>query len=143
MHEESSKQYILKPSLEGGGHNVYGSAIPAFLSRTPEEEWANYIFMKEIASPVVQNCLMSPQGLYKGGVVSELGVFGVCLWRRMEGVKVEVIKEEEPSWSFKTKKRGVDEMSVVKGFGCFGSPALVEGAVFEACCLQQEEGEED
>jgi hypothetical protein len=29
-------------------------------------------------------------------------------------------------WSFKTKAAGVDEMSVVKGYGCFDCPRLVD-----------------
>ncbi|TVY46725.1 Glutathione synthetase large chain [Lachnellula occidentalis] len=143
MDEEVSEGYVLKPSLEGGGHNVYGSAIPAFLACTPEEEWSRYILMSKIVSPTVQNLLMSPQGLYKGPVISELGVFGVCLWRRSgeaEG-RVEMIGNTEPCcWSFKTKSKGVDEMSVVKGYGCFDSPALVDNDVFMACCRDDEQG---
>jgi glutathione synthase len=141
QHLEKSRNYVLKPSLEGGGHNIYGSEIPAFLARTPEKKWSNYILMQKIYSPSINNLLMSAQGLYKGPVISELGVFGVVLWKKNqkgekgdgnEG-KVEIIEDLEPCWSFKTKKREVDEMSVVKGYGCFDSPALVEGEVFEAC----------
>jgi glutathione synthase len=137
---EQSRDYVLKPSLEGGGHNIYGSEIPAFLARTPEEKWRNYILMQKIHSPSITNLLMSAQGLYRGPVISELGVFGVVLWKKNqkgergggnEG-KVEIIEDLEPCWSFKTKKREVDEMSVVKGYGCFDSPALVEGDVFKA-----------
>ncbi|TVY32176.1 Glutathione synthetase large chain [Lachnellula subtilissima] len=142
MDEETSEGYVLKPSLEGGGHNVYGSSIPTFLACTPEENWSRYILMSKIASPNVQNLLMSPQGLYKGPVISELGVFGVCLWRRSgeaEG-RVEMIEDKEPCcWSFKTKSAGVDEMSVVKGYGCFDSPALVDNDVFTAYCRDGEQ----
>ena len=69
-------------------------------------------------------------------MISELGVFGVCLWRRREGegerTRAEIVDEFEPSWSFKTKDASVDEMSVVKGYGCFDSPMLVDLSVFEA-----------
>ncbi|TVY52653.1 Glutathione synthetase [Lachnellula cervina] len=141
MDGEASMGYVLKPSLEGGGHNIYGSSIPAFLACTPEEKWSRYILMSKIVSPTVHNLLMSPQGLYNGPVISELGVFGVCLWRRSgeaEG-RVEIIADREPCcWSFKTKSAGVDEMSVVKGYGCFDSPALVDNDVFMACCRDAE-----
>ncbi|TVY12939.1 Glutathione synthetase large chain [Lachnellula arida] len=138
---EAAEGYVLKPSLEGGGHNIYGSSIPAFLARTPEEKWSRYILMSKIVSPTVRNLLMSAQGLYNGPVISELGVFGVCLWRRSgetEG-RVEMVEDQEPCcWSFKTKGAGVDEMSVVKGYGCFDSPALVDDDVFMACCRDAE-----
>jgi glutathione synthase len=135
--EESARGYVLKPSLEGGGHNVYGSSIPPFLARTPKGKWGNYILQRKIIPPQIQNLLMSPQGLYKGPVISELGVFGIYLWKGKEGV-VEIVEEKEPCWSFKTKSADVDEMSVVKGYGCFDSPALVNLSDFMACC---DEGE--
>lgn len=37
----------------------------------------------------------------------------------------------EAGWSLKTKPANVDEMSVVKGYGCFDSPYLV-GSKHEA-----------
>lgn len=145
-------KYILKPSLEGGGHNVYGKDIPGFLAQLPNELWASYILMERIQAPMPYNALISPRGTYEGRVISELGVFGICLWR---GAAEETVSEksdagpdhlprrqhlQEASWSFKTKAADMDEMSVVKGYGCFDSPALVDGATFASCC--QPEGEE-
>lgn len=123
------KEYILKPSLEGGGHNIYGEQITAFLEQNPRDEWHKYILMKRIQSPFLKNFLMSAQRFYEGAVVSELGVFGVCLWEGT-GKGAEIFEEQEPSWSFKTKDANVDEMSVVKGYGCFDSPALVDDETF-------------
>lgn len=132
MDKKTSKDYVLKPSLEGGGHNIYGRDIPSFLARIPKDMWRNYILMKKITSPPIHNHLMSPQDLYTGPVISELGVFGVCLWKKTED-RVEILDEKDPCWSFKAKSAGVDEMSVVKGYGCFDSPALVELETFDAC----------
>lgn len=139
MDEKMAKDYVLKPSLEGGGHNVYGHAIPGFLKRMGKEKWGGYVLMEKIVPPTLSGVLMSQRGIYEGDVVSELGVFGVCLWRRKEGdgrkrARVEIVEELEPSWSFKTKDASVDEMSVVKGYGCFDSPLLVDREVFAACC---------
>ena len=77
--------------------------------------------------------------MFEGNVISELGIFGVCLWKRKAGdgkesARAEIVEELEPSWSFKTKNANVDEMSVVKGYGCFDSPLLVEKEVFADCC---------
>lgn len=125
-HEESAEGYILKPSLDGGGHNIYGADIPEFLSRTPWEKWGNYILMEKITPPEMSNMLITYQDMYYGPVVSELGVFGSCLWRRQRGDREPaMLSNEQVGWSFKTKPVEIDEMSVVKGYGCFDCPRLV------------------
>jgi glutathione synthase len=141
MDVKKASGCVLKPSLEGGGHNVYGTDIPGFLSAVDEMEWGSYVLMDQITPPNLENILMSTIGIHEGGVVSEFGVFGVCIWRRKEKLEsdgigrvalAEMVEELEPSWSFKTKDKNVNEMSVVKGYGCFDSPALVDADVFEA-----------
>ncbi|XRM36799.1 hypothetical protein ABZX51_000289 [Aspergillus tubingensis] len=120
-NHETAWRYILKPSLEGGGHNIYGENIPGFLLRMGSEaEWGRYVLMERIRSPVVRNVLMSRMGVEESDVVSELGVFGLCIWK-----KGDILRNETVGWSLKTKFADVDEMSVVKGFGCFDTPLLV------------------
>ncbi|KAL8648357.1 MAG: hypothetical protein Q9210_005038 [Variospora velana] len=122
----TAQGYVLKPSLEGGGHNVHGSAIPDYLQSLPQASWPNYILMQRIEPPPdIHNSLISFRGLQSGPIVSELGVFGMCIWEEdpMEGPKVKHM--EHGCFSFKSKARGVDEMSVVKGYGHFDSPWLV------------------
>ncbi|KAL9002150.1 MAG: hypothetical protein Q9188_004898 [Gyalolechia gomerana] len=119
-------KYVLKPSLEGGEHNVYGSAIPEFLQSLPREEWQTYILMEKIEPSIdVHNSLITFRGLYSGPVVSELGVFGVCLWEEHGNREVKLRENSYAGFSLKTKAIGVDEMSVVKGYACFDSPTLV------------------
>lgn len=136
MDPGTAKSHVLKPSREGGGHNIYGEDIVGFLGATPKELWPTYILMEKIIPPIVNNFLMSSRGMYEGPVISELGVFGVYLGRRKESLKggkqAEIVKELEPCWSFKTKDTSVNEMSVVKGYGCFDSPALVAMEVFSS-----------
>ncbi|KAI9931379.1 hypothetical protein ASPWEDRAFT_169778 [Aspergillus wentii DTO 134E9] len=115
-----SKDYILKPSLEGGGHNVFGDAIPDFLASIPESSWGAYILMERIPSPLVMNVLLSSLGIDSGEVISELGIFGTCLWKQGE-----MLQNSVAGWSFKTKHEDVDEMNVVKGYGCFDTPLLI------------------
>ncbi|KAI7978490.1 hypothetical protein EIK77_002041 [Talaromyces pinophilus] len=133
--EELAENYILKPaSLEGGGNNIYGADIPAFLkTMSPEgSEKSAYILMERIRSPLnVYGMLMSSsRGVTADEVVSEFGVFGGCLWERKESSseqdKCQVIMNRVIGWSFKTKEVTVDEMSVVKGYGCFDTPYLVD-----------------
>jgi glutathione synthase len=133
LDSKTARNHVLKPSLEGGGHNVYGEEIVAFLKNTPEELWPSYILMENITPPLLNNCLMSSRGFYEGPVVSELGIFGVCVWKRVqngEKPQAEMVSELDPSWSLRTKDASVDEMSVVKGYGCFDSPALVDLDIF-------------
>lgn len=121
-----AQDYILKPSLEGGGHNVYGDAIPQFLASVPRSTWCAYILMERIVTPGLQNTLLSSAGLDVGDVISELGVFGTCLWEKSPtSGSCQIIQNKVAGWSFKTKYDDVDEMSVVKGYGCFDTPLLV------------------
>lgn len=131
-----SMGYVLKPSLEGGGHNVYRDAIPRFLANVPKEKWRDYVLMEMITPPEIRNTLISWPRRYDGPVVSELGIFGTILWRKqgLDGKEktvdapsadtLDVVSNVQAGWSFKTKSQDVDEMSVVKGYGCFDSPLL-------------------
>jgi glutathione synthase len=129
----SSGKYILKPvSLEGGGHNTYDPGkIQELITGLPPDSplWDAYILMERINSPRnVYGVLMAPErGIVAEEVVSELGVFGGCLWMDTgEEKECRIIENRVVGWSFKTKEVGVDEMSVVKGYGCFDTPLLID-----------------
>lgn len=120
----TAAKHVLKPSLEGGGHNIYRDDIPEFLEDIPESLWHTYILMELINPPVQDNILLSQRGLYSGPVISELGIFGVCLWRSTAHGP-DLIENFSAGWSFKTKTKETNEMSVIKGYGCFDSPCLI------------------
>ena len=152
---KTASNYVLKPSLEGGGHNIYGADIPTFLESVPESQWQTFILM-ELINPLVQkSILLTTTGIYHGAIaeedrklhdrqcdsstaatdiishvggptVSELGIFGVCMWQCKDDGAVEIIANSKAGWSLKTKPANVKEMSVVKGYGCFDSPYLVD-----------------
>jgi hypothetical protein len=159
---QTAVNYVLKPSLEGGGHNIYRGDIPQFLESVPQELWHTHILM-ELINPVVhRNILLSPRGMYTaddgesatdsdqrqnprtvqsagqvpGPTVSELGIFGVCLWKRKGKAHgnqdIDILKNTEAGWSLKTKPEAVDEMSVVKGYGCFDCLYLVDEETYLA-----------
>ncbi|KAL8901349.1 MAG: hypothetical protein Q9207_005244 [Kuettlingeria erythrocarpa] len=126
LNPVTAEKYILKPSKEGGGHNVHGYAIPAYLQRIPQEHWAQYILMERIEPPPdIDNSLLSFRGVSSGPVVSELGILGLCVWDEGERDEEKVKDFGQSCFMFKTKASGVDEMSVVKGDGYFDSPWLV------------------
>jgi len=161
LDSRTARNHVLKPSLEGGGHNVYGSDILGFLRTVPQSKWHTYILM-ELINPVIQRgILLTTGGMYHAAVaedtygphdqprtdssissgdlvtrlggptVSELGIFGVCMWRRRKrrlwprSGSPDLMINSEAGWSLKTKPANVNEMSVVKGYGCFDSPYLV------------------
>ncbi|CEJ61667.1 hypothetical protein PMG11_10191 [Penicillium brasilianum] len=127
---EKSVNYILKPSLEGGGHNVYGTEIPDFLASIPKERWFSYILMERIQPPIQSNVLMGPTALDSGQTVSELGIIGCCLWQspsdQTSDHRCKMLHNSVGGWTFKTKFADVDEMSVVKGYGHFDTPRLMD-----------------
>lgn len=129
LDPELAINYVLKPNLEGGGHNTYRAAISAYLKAQPSETWKKYIIMRLIEPPATTGTLMMPHDLYHGEIISELGVWGTCLWERngasaSDGGGIMLAVNEAAGWTFKSKPADVDEMSVVKGFGCFDCPLL-------------------
>ncbi|KAK3699703.1 hypothetical protein LTR37_016308 [Vermiconidia calcicola] len=128
LDPKRAANYVLKPNLEGGGHNIYRSNIAGFLSSRPREEWHKYVLVRLIEPPPSTGTIMMPEALYHGAVVSELGVLGTCLWQRRSraGSEVEIKQNKIAGWTFKTKPMGIDEMSVVKGYGVFDCPLLVD-----------------
>lgn len=127
LSEGKAGDYVLKPNLEGGSNNVYGDDIPEFLSQVDmQQTWDSYILMQKINAPLVGGVLISSVSGYQGPTVSELGVLGTCIWRRDDlGQGLEVLENSQSGWTFKTKPCDVEEMSVVKGYGCFDCPCLI------------------
>ncbi|KAI4199125.1 MAG: hypothetical protein LQ350_004815 [Teloschistes chrysophthalmus] len=144
--EKASENYVLKPQREGGGNNIYGTDIPAFLKSLGDDQrkWRSHILMELIRPPVLENTIFRNGECQSGEVVGELGVYGVCLWRNKveNGGGKEVAAEEddlgggtrsgesvlenwEAGFLLRTKGRASQEGGVAAGFGCVDSPCLV------------------
>jgi len=119
---EKCKSYVLKPQREGGGNNIYRSAIPPFLEALPESHWKSFILMEIITPPPVQNLILRNGVIEQGGVICELGVYGTCLW---DQVKKETLHNEEAGYLLRTKGDKSEEGGVAAGFGCMDSCRLV------------------
>ncbi|KAI4248682.1 MAG: hypothetical protein LQ352_005858 [Teloschistes flavicans] len=143
--EETSEGYVLKPQREGGGNNIYGTAIPAFLKSLGDDQrkWRSHILMELIRPPVLENTIFRNGECQSGEVVGELGVYGVCLWRNgaKDGggrkIAVEedgkgtrpdkgVLENWEAGFLLRTKGKASQEGGVAAGFGCVDSPCLVD-----------------
>ncbi|KAH8922935.1 glutathione synthase [Atractiella rhizophila] len=130
-HEESER-FVLKPQREGGGNNIYRTKIPNFLAGLEKKdlekaagearEREGYILM-ELIKPPAQKSLLIKSGLEEatvGETISELGIFGVCLFGT-EAVKVN----ESGGHLLRTKGKESDEGGVAVGFSVIDSPWLV------------------
>jgi glutathione synthetase len=125
----SASRYVLKPQREGGGNNIYRKAIPPFLEKLPETHWPAYILMEMIEPPPLTNAILRNGELQRGGVICELGVYGVCLWKDATGSedKGEILESWEAGYLLRTKGDQSEEGGVAAGFGAVDSCCLVDG----------------
>jgi glutathione synthetase len=124
----AASRYVLKPQREGGGNNIYRKAIPPFLEKLPETQWPAYILMEMIEPPPQTNAILRNGELQRGGVICELGVYGVCLWRNGSGAeKGEILENFEAGYLLRTKGDQSEEGGVAAGFGAVDSCCLVDG----------------
>ncbi|KAJ4302882.1 Glutathione synthetase [Kalmusia sp. IMI 367209] len=124
----SASRYVLKPQREGGGNNVYRKAIPSFLEKLPQTHWPAYILMEMIEPPPLTNAILRNGELQRGGVIGELGVYGVCLWRNGADAKDagEILENWEAGYLLRTKGDQSEEGGVAAGFGAVDSCCLVD-----------------
>jgi glutathione synthetase len=127
IDERTARRFVLKPQREGGGNNVYRSAIPGFLSQRPEREWDAYILMEMIEPPAQRNAIIRDGGevVEEGGVICELGVYGTCLWSQEGDGRLQVLHNETAGYLLRTKGDQSEEGGVAAGFGALDSPCLV------------------
>ncbi|MBW0462859.1 hypothetical protein O181_002574 [Austropuccinia psidii MF-1] len=125
-----ASSFVLKPQREGGGNNIYGQEIPRFVSNLEEEKRAGYILMSLIQTlNKSQNYLIqskdSSEAILPREVISELGIFGVCLFKRdcLDGANL--IHNIEAGHLLRTKNCENDEGGVASGFSCLDSPLMV------------------
>jgi glutathione synthase len=119
---EECKKYVMKPQREGGGNNFYRTSIPERLQEIPPEHWGTYILMELITPPPFSNIILRNGKLEQGGVISELGIYGTCLWDQQSG---RVLHNEEAGYLLRTKGDKSEEGGVAAGFGCMDSCRLV------------------
>ena len=120
---EHPERYVLKPQREGGGNNVYRGKIPAFLKSIGEELWSGYILMELIEPPPAVGVVVRNGVVGRGGVICELGVYGVVLWNEGTG---KVVVNKEAGWLLRTKGSDSEEGGVAAGFGCVDGVCLVD-----------------
>jgi glutathione synthetase len=128
LDEKTAEKHVLKPQREGGGNNIYRSNIPTFLKSIPEKDYKQYILMELIQPPAdAKNTVLRSDGkVVSGDVISELGIFGTCLWDTKPDGKIEVLHNDEGGYLLRTKGRDSDEGGVAAGFSSLDSLVLYE-----------------
>jgi glutathione synthase len=133
-----ARNYVLKPQREGGGNNIYRDHIPTFLNSIPASEYKQYVLMELIHPPkAAHNTVLRSDGeVVSGDVISELGIFGTCLWRNsspeIQGatssqvVRPDIIHNKQGGYLLRTKASGSDEGGVAAGFSSLDSVLLYD-----------------
>ena len=130
LDENTAEKHVLKPQREGGGNNIYRANIPPFLRSIPEKDYKQYILMELIKPPAeAKNTVLRSDGeVVSGNVISELGIFGTCLWDTQPNGKIGVLQNEEGGYLLRTKGKDSDEGGVAAGFSSLDSLVLYEEA---------------
>jgi glutathione synthase len=138
-------KYVLKPQREGGGNNVYGTALSDMLKTRNKDVLAAYILMERIFPKEEQSILVrSGKAETIDKTISELGVYGVFLGNGsnedihsqsnnsssnedLSSVKTKrdgVIINDSAGYLLRTKPSESDEGGVAAGYAVLDTIAL-------------------
>jgi len=117
------ERYILKPQREGGGNNVYRSAIRPFLLSLPDETYYDaYILMDMINPPPSKAVFIRDGGTVAVDGITEFSVYGTILWDSDTGA---VFANDPAGWFVRTKPVDENEGHWMTGRACMNSICLV------------------
>ncbi|KAL3112613.1 hypothetical protein niasHT_017980 [Heterodera trifolii] len=115
--------YVLKPSKEGGGNNIWDDEIAdKLLNFTPEERSA-HILMQKLQPLFFENYMVQPHRddpLF-GKMSTELSIFGFLFGDSKDN---RVLYNKQNGHFMRTKLAGENEGGVVHGTAVFDSPFL-------------------
>ena len=121
---------MLKPQREGGGNNIYGLKIPPFIKSLGDDsrKYRGHILMELIEPPALRNSIFRNGEVKSGEVIGELGIYGVCLWRRghSKNEEPDLLANWEAGHLLRTKGRESEEGGVAAGFGAVDSVCLID-----------------
>ncbi|KAG9837197.1 hypothetical protein KCU77_g11343, partial [Aureobasidium melanogenum] len=84
--------------------------------------------MEMIEPPALTNTIFRNGEVQKGGVIGELGVYGVCLWKTQSGEDgvQEMLENRQAGYLLRTKGDQSEEGGVAAGFGSVDSVCLID-----------------
>ncbi|KAL3088430.1 hypothetical protein niasHS_009881 [Heterodera schachtii] len=115
--------YVLKPSKEGGGNNIWDDEIAdKLLNFTPEERFA-HILMQKLQPMFFKNYMVQPHrdNALFGKMSTELSIFGFLFGDSKDD---RVFYNKQNGHFMRTKLAGENEGGVVHGTAVFDSPFL-------------------
>ncbi|KAL3113341.1 hypothetical protein niasHT_018956 [Heterodera trifolii] len=121
---ENPQNYVLKPNMEGGGHNFWGDKIREKLRTFTANEKAAHILMKRVQPLVIKNFMVRSQQTKTqyGPMTSELSIVG---WLLGDANGNRVLDNVQSGHFMRTKLEKVDEGGISVGTGAFDSPFLI------------------
>ena len=116
-------EWVLKPQREGGGNNLYGAELSAFLrTHANDAVLDSYILMQRIFPRPQKAAFLRGGRLDLLPCVSELGIYGTFLG---DGVGKPILNDFA-GYLLRTKPVGVDEGGVATGYSVLSSVALTD-----------------
>eukprot|EP01036_Dinobryon_divergens_P026092 gene26092-34700_t len=137
--EEDGSKWVLKPQREGGGNNLYGTELSAFLRENKDSPTlGGYVLMERIF-PSLQNTAFLRNGEIEiHPSISELGIYGTFIGSGLglglgfdssSGLQKKgerVLLNEYAGYLLRTKPDGVDEGGVATGYSVLNSIVLTD-----------------
>ena len=115
------ERYVIKPQREGGGNNLFGAGMVAFLSASTLAQRAAFIVMERIVPQSRYSPMVKEGRLLEESAVSEIGRFGVLV---AEGG--HILKNRDAGYLVRTKPAARLEGGISAGFGYLDSLILEE-----------------
>eukprot|EP00123_Amoebidium_parasiticum_P013943 comp22238_c0_seq1/m.32801 comp22238_c0_seq1/g.32801 ORF comp22238_c0_seq1/g.32801 comp22238_c0_seq1/m.32801 type:complete len:470 (-) comp22238_c0_seq1:524-1933(-) len=115
------QKYVLKPQREGGGNNLYNDDLHRALTNLTELDQKQFILMDRIVPPPVPGYIVRDHKTMSTHMVSELGIFGVCISKNGQ-----VLASRAVGHLLRSKPSTVDDGGVAAGVAVLDSPCLVD-----------------
>ena len=121
--KNDGSQWVLKPQREGGGNNLYGEALSAFLRENDGSDvLSGYVLMQRIFPKNGSTAFFRNGAVEVLPSVSELGVYGAYL-----GDGEAAMINDCAGYLLRSKPSGVDEGGVATGYSVINSVLLSGG----------------
>eukprot|EP00667_Euglena_gracilis_P008193 EG_transcript_8300 len=116
---ENFRGFVLKPQREGGGNLVADEALQQMLQDITPEVRKAYVLMHRIRPPVLEGAIVRNGQLETGPLISELGIYGLCV-----GAGTELLYSECGGYLLRSKFERHADGGVAAGVACLDTPLL-------------------
>ena len=113
-------QWVVKPQREGGGNNLYGADVSAFLRAPPAGASSAFVLMQRMFPQPHESHFLREGALQRTRAVSELGVYGSFLGDGSDSAVLNACC----GYLLRVKGEGTDEGGVATGYSVLGSVVL-------------------